>query len=209
MTHMHAHAHMRLRRERARAPPNPMRAHPMHACRTHACTAPPSRSRRSCARPSMRSCTPQPACVQTDSHESAMARGRSEIAALVEQLRITPSMEAIEAAHRLYKLAMQRGFTRGRRVDQVRATVPFQEAKRTLALQRGRAAQQGARQPQRFSSDLRHVPPVCKRQAVDALPCTPSLPPRPPPPNRWRPRACTSTAGRTRGPTCSSTFQTT
>lgn len=59
---------------------------------------------------------------QTDSHESALARGRSAIAALVEQLRITPHHEVTEAAHRLYRLAMQRGFTRGRRVDQVGVT---------------------------------------------------------------------------------------
>ena len=60
---------------------------------------------------------------QSDSHESALARGRGAIAGLVEQLHITPNQEVTESAHRLYRLAMQRGFTRGRRVDQVRARV--------------------------------------------------------------------------------------
>ena len=39
--------------------------------------------------------------------------------ALVEHFRISPSGDIIEAAHRLYKLALNRGFTRGRRVNQV------------------------------------------------------------------------------------------
>ncbi|KXZ48221.1 BFR protein [Gonium pectorale] len=56
-----------------------------------------------------------------DSHEAAVTRGRYEIMALVEALRISPSSEATEAAHRLYKLALQRGFTRGRRANQVAA----------------------------------------------------------------------------------------
>uniref|UniRef100_A0A7S3QLZ1 Cyclin-like domain-containing protein n=2 Tax=Dunaliella tertiolecta TaxID=3047 RepID=A0A7S3QLZ1_DUNTE len=59
---------------------------------------------------------------QSDSHENALARGRSHIAGLVEQLHITPHNEVTESAHRLYRLAMQRGFTRGRRVEQVAAT---------------------------------------------------------------------------------------
>ena len=49
-----------------------------------------------------------------------MARGRQEIVVLVEQFGISPSNDAVEAAHRLYKLAMQHSFTRGRRVNQVR-----------------------------------------------------------------------------------------
>ena len=59
------------------------------------------------------------ACSQGDSHEGAVARGRGEISSLVEHFRIFPSNDATEAAHRLYKLALQRGFTRGRRVNQV------------------------------------------------------------------------------------------
>ncbi|GLC54447.1 hypothetical protein PLESTB_000864600 [Pleodorina starrii] len=54
-------------------------------------------------------------------HEAAVSRGRHEIVSLVEALRISPSSEAIEAAHRLYRLALQRGFTKGRRVNQVAA----------------------------------------------------------------------------------------
>nr|BCL66206.1 Transcription initiation factor TFIIIB Brf1 subunit [Volvox reticuliferus]BCL66274.1 Transcription initiation factor TFIIIB Brf1 subunit [Volvox reticuliferus] len=54
-------------------------------------------------------------------HEAAVSRGRQEVVALVEALRISPSSEAIEAAHRLYRLALQRGFTKGRRVNQVAA----------------------------------------------------------------------------------------
>ncbi|KAG2429326.1 hypothetical protein HXX76_011093 [Chlamydomonas incerta] len=56
-----------------------------------------------------------------DSHEAAVSRGRHEIVSLVEALRISPSGEAVEAAHRLYRLALQRNFTRGRRVNQVAA----------------------------------------------------------------------------------------
>ncbi|GLI62861.1 Transcription initiation factor TFIIIB Brf1 subunit [Volvox africanus] len=54
-------------------------------------------------------------------HEAAVSRGRQEVVALVEALRISPSSEAIDAAHRLYRLALQRGFTKGRRVNQVAA----------------------------------------------------------------------------------------
>lgn len=64
--------------------------------------------------------TPQPPHPQGDSHEAAVSRGRHEIVSLVEALRISPSGEAVEAAHRLYRLALQRNFTRGRRVNQVR-----------------------------------------------------------------------------------------
>ncbi|GFR43136.1 hypothetical protein Agub_g4153 [Astrephomene gubernaculifera] len=59
--------------------------------------------------------------VGGDSHEASVSRGRYEIVALVEALRISPAGEATEAAHRLYRLALQRGFTRGRRVNMVAA----------------------------------------------------------------------------------------
>lgn len=63
---------------------------------------------------------PAPACsVQSDNHESVAIRGRNELQGLVEHFRVTPSGEMLEASHRLYKLALQRGFTRGRRVNQV------------------------------------------------------------------------------------------
>ncbi len=58
---------------------------------------------------------------QADSHERAQARGRADIAALVDALNVRPREESLEAAHRLYKLGLQRGFTRGRRTAQVAA----------------------------------------------------------------------------------------
>lgn len=58
---------------------------------------------------------------QADSHERAQQRGRHDIAHLVDQLSIRPREETIESSHRLYKLALQRGFTRGRRTNQVAA----------------------------------------------------------------------------------------
>lgn len=58
---------------------------------------------------------------QADSHERAQQRGRQDIAQLVDQLAVRPREDTIEAAHRLYKLALQRGFTRGRRTNQVAA----------------------------------------------------------------------------------------
>ncbi|KAL6780177.1 hypothetical protein ACKKBF_B14155 [Auxenochlorella protothecoides x Auxenochlorella symbiontica] len=59
---------------------------------------------------------------QTDSHERAQQKGRHQIAQLVEALKIRPREESVESAHRLYRLALQRGFTRGRRTNQVAAT---------------------------------------------------------------------------------------
>ena len=58
---------------------------------------------------------------QADSHERAQQRGRHDIAHLVDHLLIRPREETIESSHRLYKLALQRGFTRGRRTNQVAA----------------------------------------------------------------------------------------
>ncbi|KAJ9512588.1 hypothetical protein QJQ45_018910 [Haematococcus lacustris] len=60
--------------------------------------------------------------AQGDSHENSAARGRQEISALVDHFRVTPTSDAIDASHRLYRLALQRGFTRGRRVSLVAAT---------------------------------------------------------------------------------------
>lgn len=56
---------------------------------------------------------------QADSHEKAQQRGRYEIAHLVDLLGVKPREESIESAHRLYKLGLQHGFTRGRRTNQV------------------------------------------------------------------------------------------
>jgi transcription factor IIIB 90 kDa subunit len=57
--------------------------------------------------------------MQIDSHEKSLSRGRLEIAFLADQLQIRPRDEAVEVAHRFYKLALQRNFTRGRRTNQV------------------------------------------------------------------------------------------
>ena len=59
------------------------------------------------------------AAVQFDSHEKSLARGKTEIQLLVSQLNIRPRDDMTEAAHRLYRLALQRNFTRGRRTNQV------------------------------------------------------------------------------------------
>jgi transcription factor IIIB subunit 2 len=58
---------------------------------------------------------------QADSHERAQQRGRQDISHLVDILSVRPREESVEAAHRLYRLALQRGFTRGRRTSQVAA----------------------------------------------------------------------------------------
>ncbi|BDA42484.1 probable transcription factor IIIB 90 kDa subunit at N-terminal half [Coccomyxa sp. Obi] len=58
---------------------------------------------------------------QLDSHERSLNKGRSEVAQLVDRLRIAPRDDTIEAASRLYALALQRNFTRGRRTALVAA----------------------------------------------------------------------------------------
>lgn len=40
---------------------------------------------------------------------------------MIDSFRIRPREECLEAAHRLYRLALQQGFTKGRRVNQVAA----------------------------------------------------------------------------------------
>ncbi|MEW5314508.1 MAG: hypothetical protein WDW38_006002 [Sanguina aurantia] len=56
-----------------------------------------------------------------DNHESVAIRGRTELSDLVNHFSVFPKSEMLESSHRLYKLALQRGFTRGRRVNQVAA----------------------------------------------------------------------------------------
>ena len=56
---------------------------------------------------------------QVDSHEKTIAKGKYEISQVSERLGIRPREEMVSAAHRLYKLAVQRNFTRGRRTAQV------------------------------------------------------------------------------------------
>jgi len=56
-----------------------------------------------------------------DSHEKTLIRGKHEINELADRLSIRPREEIAAAAHRLYKLAVHRNFTRGRRTQQVAA----------------------------------------------------------------------------------------
>ena len=56
---------------------------------------------------------------QVDSHEKTVGKGRHEISQIAERLGMRPREELVGAAHRLYKLAVQRNFTRGRRTNQV------------------------------------------------------------------------------------------
>ena len=58
---------------------------------------------------------------QLDSHEKSLAKGKAEVAHLVDRLAVRPRDEAAEAAHRLYRLALQKNFTRGRRTAHVAA----------------------------------------------------------------------------------------
>lgn len=56
---------------------------------------------------------------QVDSHEKTLHKGKMEIMQVAERLGIRPRDEMAGAAHRLYKLALQRNFTRGRRTAHV------------------------------------------------------------------------------------------
>eukprot|EP00850_Spirogloea_muscicola_P000255 SM000001S04657 [mRNA] locus=s1:1514672:1520522:- [translate_table: standard] len=56
---------------------------------------------------------------QADSHEKTVSKGKHEIVEITERLKIRPKDEMVNAAHRLYKLAVQRNFTRGRRTQHV------------------------------------------------------------------------------------------
>ena len=58
---------------------------------------------------------------QLDSHEKSLGRGRAEVAHLVDRLGVRPRDGAADAAHRLYRLALAKNFTRGRRTAQVAA----------------------------------------------------------------------------------------
>ena len=60
-----------------------------------------------------------PAAAQLDSHEKALSRGRAEVMQLVDRLRIHPREDSADSAARLYALALQKNFTRGRRTSQV------------------------------------------------------------------------------------------
>ena len=57
--------------------------------------------------------------LQRDSHDKSLSKGRHEVALLVDKLSIHPRISTIESAEALYKLALSRNFTRGRRTTQV------------------------------------------------------------------------------------------
>lgn len=57
-----------------------------------------------------------------DSHEKALARGRQEMVFLLGQLDIARELDVVEPAHRLYNLALNKNFTRGRRTNQASAS---------------------------------------------------------------------------------------
>ncbi len=48
-----------------------------------------------------------------------MHKGKLEIQALVDHLSIQHRDDTVDSSHRLYRLALQHNFTRGRRVNQV------------------------------------------------------------------------------------------
>ncbi|KAL2650892.1 hypothetical protein R1flu_019020 [Riccia fluitans] len=58
---------------------------------------------------------------QSDSHEKTLTRGKNEIFDILERLAIRPREDTALQAHRFYTIALERNFTRGRRVNQVAA----------------------------------------------------------------------------------------
>ncbi|KAJ7281230.1 hypothetical protein O6H91_Y363100 [Diphasiastrum complanatum] len=58
---------------------------------------------------------------QSDSHERTLNKGRDEIRDVAEWLSVSGREDAVNAAHRLYVIAVERNFTRGRRTQQVAA----------------------------------------------------------------------------------------
>ena len=54
-----------------------------------------------------------------DSHEKTISKGKFEVTQIADRLGIRPREEISLSAHRLYKLAVQRNFTRGRKTQQV------------------------------------------------------------------------------------------
>eukprot|EP00873_Tetraselmis_striata_P036499 jgi/Tetstr1/456763/TSEL_043460.t1 len=63
--------------------------------------------------------------AQGDSHERTVSKGRTEIQYLADTLNIRPRDDLVDAAHRLYRLALQHNFTRGRRTNQVAAACMY------------------------------------------------------------------------------------
>ncbi|XP_031494718.1 transcription factor IIIB 60 kDa subunit-like [Nymphaea colorata] len=58
----------------------------------------------------------------SESHERTLAKGRNEISDIVSGLEMSGGDSLIDQAHRLYTIAVERNFTRGRRTNQVAAS---------------------------------------------------------------------------------------
>ncbi len=63
-------------------------------------------------------------CVQYDATEKASTKAKYEIERIVEILGIRPRDEVVGSAQRLFMLAVQHNFTRGRRTAQVTPPPP-------------------------------------------------------------------------------------
>jgi len=57
--------------------------------------------------------------LQIDSHEKTVNKGKQEINQIADRLAMKPREDITASAHRLYKIAVSRNFTRGRRTAQV------------------------------------------------------------------------------------------
>ena len=57
--------------------------------------------------------------LQIDSHEKTVSKGKQEINQIADRLAMKPREDITMSAHRLYKIAVTRNFTRGRRTTQV------------------------------------------------------------------------------------------
>jgi len=57
--------------------------------------------------------------LQIDSHEKTVNKGKQEINQIADRLAMKPREDITTSAHRLYKIAVSRNFTRGRRTAQV------------------------------------------------------------------------------------------
>lgn len=58
---------------------------------------------------------------KSDSHEKTLEKGREEIEIIAESLSVSAREDSVNAGHRLYIIAVERNFTRGRRTKQVAA----------------------------------------------------------------------------------------
>jgi len=60
-----------------------------------------------------------------DSHEKTLMRARDAISELVDRVGVRPREDVIAQAHRIYKIALETNFTRGRKADQVAAVCVY------------------------------------------------------------------------------------